>query len=87
MTIVDGGGNGREEHLKPDLLRMSRDGADRPSDQKLFGSDHDLVKHLPSKKRNDRSRRKPKKRVEPDDSTSITNELEEDNYIPEVFSF
>lgn len=83
VTIVDGA-IGTEKLATPDLLRGKFDGEARLSDQKQADSDDELVQHLRTRRNKERSRTKSKKKYENEDSTSISNELEEDNYIPEV---
>ena len=78
------GATGIENLATPDLLRGSTDCRDKTFNQKLGDGDERLVTHLRTKRRSDRSRRKLKKRNDSEGSASVSNELEEDNYIPEV---
>ena len=86
VTIVDNA-TGKDKLPTPDLLRGNLDGKNKVSGQRQMDSDDELVTHLKAKRRSDYSKQKPKKRHESEDSASMSNELEEDNYIPEVRHF
>ncbi|XP_065061509.1 uncharacterized protein LOC135688540 isoform X2 [Rhopilema esculentum] len=72
----------------PDLLRQATN-AQHSGSSAVHAHrnpyDDDIVTHLRSRKRGDSAKRKPKVRLESEDSVSGTfsNELEDDNYIPE----
>ena len=78
---------GIENPVTPDLLRGNVTGKDGFFDQQQKDSDDELVTHLRTKRRIDNLRKKPKKRFDSEGSASVSNELEEDNYIPEVRCF
>ena len=73
----------------PDLLRQATD-AQHSGSAAVHAHrnpyDDDIVTHLRSRKRGESTKRKPKVRLESEDSVSgtLSNELEDDNYIPEV---
>ena len=73
----------------PDLLRQATD-AQHSGSAAVHAHrnpyDDDIVTHLRSRKRGESAKRKPKIRLESEDSVSgtLSNELEDDNYIPEV---
>jgi len=74
---------GIENPVTPDLLRGNVTGKDGFFDQQQKDCDDELVTHLRTKRRVDTLRKKPKKRFDSEGSASVSNELEEDNYIPE----
>ena len=78
---------GIENPVTPDLLRGNVTGKDGFFDQQQKDCDDELVTHLRTKRRVDTLRKKPKKRFDSEGSASVSNELEEDNYIPEVRCF
>ena len=78
------GATGIENVVTPDLLRGSTDCRDKMFNQKRADDDEELVTHLRTKRRSDRPRRKSNKRHDSEGSASVSNELEDDNYIPEV---
>ena len=74
----------------PDLLCRASHGKERLPIKPLDETDSDdLVTHLKPRKRGNRAKQRPEKttaRTDSEDSNSVSlsNELEEDNYIPEV---